>query len=416
MNKIKFIIILFLLFLFTQITFAKKKTTDSSKESLSYIIKSSLEQYSYKIGFIKLIPEFKLFIYYDSNILSSNLNEVSDLVIEAGPGLTEKFALGNLALIKAYQYISYVYYKDLDNLRNTPHNLNLSITTGRKSFIITLQGASNKGIVKPSSEADIPANQLLRYYNASAKIPLFHKFKLHLFYDRNEYSYHDYFSYYGKSIDEALARKENIYNIQFSYNITSKTSLFFLTNREEFKFAYKPIIRDYEGSQYVAGIEINQSAFFSGFIKMGYYKLIPQNPDFSPFKGFIINTLLDYTPTEFLKFKFNILRKPQFSVFYSINDHYVQNQFSINIIWAYTSKQAISLGFMIGKNNYVKSKLISNEDKLDDRYKEGRISYIYKFRKDLYLESGASYFKRDSNYEFFIRKRLLFFANLKYAI
>ena len=399
--------------IFPNISFAKKdrKTT----QSLSSIIESFMSMYTYKIGFLRIIPELKIGMYYDSNALSSNINEVGDLVMETGPAITEKMALGKWALIKGYQYIGYVYYKDLNNLRNFPHNLSCSIITGRRTLIISAEAGRSKGIVKPTTEADIPVNQLLHYYRASVKFPLFHKFNLELYFNRNEYSFEDYYTYYVKSIDEALRRKENIYNLELSEEITSKTRLIFLTNKEFFNFIFEPVIRDYKGSQFIGGVEISQSAFFSVFIKMGYYKLVPNNPNYKSFKGFIVNSMLEYNPIEVLKLRFSLLRKPQFSVFYSINDHYVQNQLSIDLIFALTNKQAISLGTLIGRNEYANQKFLLNEQKIEDNYKEARISYIYKLRKDLYLDNGVSYFKRDSNFEFFVRKRFMFFINLKYS-
>lgn len=402
-----------LIIMFSNISFAKKDK--GVRQSLDTIIESSMGVYTYKIGFLRIIPELKVGIYYDSNALSSNISEVGDVVIETGPAITEKIALGKWALIKGYQNISYVHYKDLDNLRNYPHNISCSIITGRRMVIITAGGGRSKGIVKPTTEADIPVNQLLNYYRGSVKFPLFHKFELELYFKRNEYSFKDYYTYYGKSIDEALRRKENIYILEFSAEITPKTRLSFLTNKEFFNFIYEPVIRDYEGSQFLGGVEITQSAFFSGFIKMGYYRLIPNNPDYRSFKGFIINSMLEYNPIEVLKLKFSLLRRPQFSVFYSTNDHYVQNQLSIDLILALTNKQAISLGMMIGKNEYANPKFLLIEEEIKDKYKEGRMSYIYKLRKDLYLDNGISYFKRDSNFEFFTRKRFMFFINLKYA-
>jgi hypothetical protein len=71
---------------------------------------------------------------------------------------------------------------------------------------------------------------------------------------------------------------------------------------------------------------------------------------------------------------------------------------------------------MLGRNVYAEPHFVSPEVKLKDDYKEGRISYIYKLRKDLYLENGLSYFNRDANYELFKRKRLMFFINLRYSL
>jgi len=415
-DKKGYCILIIIILLISQNGFARKKVESSKSETIEDIIKAERDEYSYKIGFIRIIPQFKIGIYYDSNVLSSNINRVSDIVAEAGPALTEKIGIGNFALFKSYQYFSYVYYRDLENLRHYLHNINLSLITGRRSFIINAEAGSSKGIVRPTTEADIPANQLLRYYKATAKIPLFHRFVMYLFYNRNEYSFEDYYNYYSKSINEALRRRENIFSIEASLKLTAKTRIFFRTNKEVFDFVYEPIIRDYNGSQYEWGIEISGSSFFAGFVKLGYYQLIPKNPDYKSFKGLVINTMLEYKPIEVVKLKFNVIRKPQFSVFYSINDHYVQNQFSIDLIWTLTGKQAAVIGFMLGRNVYAEPHFVSPEVKLKDDYKEGRISYIYKLRKDLYLENGLSYFNRDANYELFKRKRLMFFINLRYSL
>ncbi|OGF61518.1 MAG: hypothetical protein A2Y62_01660 [Candidatus Fischerbacteria bacterium RBG_13_37_8] len=386
------------------------------RETLHDIIRSSLELYTYKIGFIRLIPEVKWGFQYDSNVLSNNIEQIGDVVAQLGPAIEEKFAIRNIALFRGYQYISYVYYRDLENLRNYPHTLDFSITTGRKTLIIQGTIGNNKGIIRPSSETDIPADQRLRYYDASVKIPAPMNMDITLFFNKHNYFFTDYYSFYGQSINEALSRDETRYILEIQKPVTAKTNLFFHVSRELYQFDYNPFNRNYQGNQGYFGFVFDPKAHFTGYMKFGYKNLKPENETLQTFKGFIVSAAIEYRPVEYLKLKIDALRQPMFSIYYEKNNYYVQNQFSFDIIWAFRDNQAIGAGYLIGNNTYPNPVFVELAEKLKDDYNEIRMSYTYKFRKDFYIESSVSYFRRDSNFQYFIRERLLFGITFKYSL
>jgi len=379
------------------------------------MIEDDLKIYTYKIGIFRLTPLIDLNFGYDSNSLSSYSDEVSDFFIEAVPSISEKFAIKQIVLIKAHQQIKYLFYKRLENLRQWLNSYNIGIMTGRKSIIFTAEAGRNSDILRPTSEFDIPANQFITRADFSLKFPFILRGEFNISYSINDYSYEGYYSYYEYNVEKALSRKQFIYAAGFEKAVSSKTHFFVDYNRASYEFSYDPSLRNYRGYGMSAGFIFGPSVFFKGYIKFGYSRLLPENSAFLSFKGLIVSGEIEYMPTKTIKIKFSIVRQPQFSVFSYYNNFYIQEQAGGDFIWAFTEKIAVGISYLRGKNSYP---FFSNFSgiKISDDYYQASLRMIYKIKKNLFLESGGSFYHRDSNQLFFLKDRALIFANFKMEI
>lgn len=379
------------------------------------IIEDDLKIYTYKIGIFRLTPLINLNFGYDSNSLSSYSNEIADFFIEAVPSINEKFAIKQFVLIKANQQIKYLFYRRLQNLRQWLNSYNIEIMTGRKSIIFTVGMGRNSDILRPTSEFDIPANQFITKADFSLKFPFILRGEFNFSYSINDYSYEGYYSYYEYNVDKALSRKEFIYSIGFEKAISSKTQFFIDYNRASYEFDYDPALRNYRGDTISSGFIFGPSAFFKGYLKFGYSRLFPEDSSFLSFKGLIASGEIEYMPTKAIKIKFSIIRQPQFSVFSYYNNFYIQEQVGGDLIWAFTGKMAVGISYLRGKNSYP---YFSNFSGIvvSDNYYQASLRMINKIKKDLFLESGASFYRRDSNQLVFLKDRTLIFANFKMQI
>ncbi len=383
--------------------------------TIKNIIEDDLKIYTYKIGIFRLTPLINLNFGYDSNSLSSYSNEIADFFIEAVPSINEKFAIKQFVLIKANQQIKYLFYRRLENLRQWLNSYNIEIMTGRKSIIFTAGIGRNSDILRPTSEFDIPANQFITKADFSLKFPFILRGEFNFSYSINDYSYEGYYSYYEYNVDKALSRKEFMYSIGFEKAISSKTQFFIDYNRASYEFDYDPALRNYRGNTISSGFIFGPSAFFKGYLKFGYSRLFPEDSSFLSFKGLIASGEIEYMPTKAIKIKFSIIRQPQFSVFSYYNNFYIQEQVGGDLIWAFTEKMAVGISYLRGKNSYP---YFSNFSGIvvSDNYYQASLRMIYKIKKDLFLESGASFYRRDSNQLVFLKDRTLIFANFKMQI
>jgi len=413
MHRNKIVFFLLLIIVLSASTSEGKKRRQN--ETLNEVIDSSLKLYTYKVGFLRVIPEFKINVSYDNNALASASQSISDVVFETGPAFSEKFAIKRWMLFKANQHVSYAYYNKLDKLRNFPYNVDLGILTGRKTILLDGKISRNQAIIRPTSESDIPASQMLQNMALSLKFPLFMWVNTTLSFNKNMYSYQDPYLSPNYDYERALSRDEHIYMLEFQKLVTAKTQFFVQASKEFYLFKNNPLLRNHTGTQTAAGFIFGPSDFFTGYIKLGYKSLIPDSTSLSSFKGFIMNGQLEYHPFDPLKVDVGLLRQPQFSVYYSINNYYVQNQYSIGITWAYREKHAIGIGYLIGKNEYP-NQFPGNQNAIVDNYNETSMKLIYKIRKDLYLEGGAIYYQRKSTFFLFADNRILFFINTRFQM
>ena len=423
MNPIKHLIA-FLLFIFifsflsVNCISAKEKNRRTT-ETLHDIIDESLKTYTYKVGIFRITPVFKINLAYDNDALYSFTSAISDVILEAGPAINEKFVLGHLALIKLNQNVSYSYYNKLDKLRNFPYAFDVSVLTGRKTLLVNMMVARNQNIVRPTSESDTPANQLLQNGTVSLKFPFFMNATTSISATRNEYRFSEPYASAGYNVQTALSRQEDWYYLEFQKPIRAKTQFFIQAGKEFSQFTYESANRNHTGTLGTAGFIFGPSAFFTGYIKFGAKSLKPENASLASFKGFIMSGELEYRPYEAWKFKIGFIRQPQFSIYYQINNYYLQNQYSAEVIWAFRPKLAAGIGYLYGSNEYpaLRSQMQNPVNvNLIDKYSEASLKTIYKFRKDLYIEGGIIYYRRNSNVILYRRNRTLFFVNLKYQV
>lgn len=378
-----------------------------------------MKTYTYRAGIFRITPVFKINVAYDNDALYSSTMAISDVVLEAGPAINEKFALSYMALIKLNQSISYAYYNKLDKLRNFPNAFDISVLTGRKTLLVNMIVARNRSIVRPTNESDTPASQLLQNGTVSVKFPFFLNCSTSLSFTRNEYRFAEPYASAGYNIQTALNRNEDWYYLEFQKPVTAKSQFFIQAGKEFYYFIYEAANRNHTGTTGTAGFIFGPSTFFSGYIKFGAKSLKPENSSLASFKGFIMSGQLEYRPYEAWKFKIGFIRQPQFSIYYQINNYYLQNQYSAEVIWAFRPKLAAGIGYLYGKNEYpalhnqLENPVAMN---LIDKYSEASLKMIYKLRKDLYIEDGIIYYRRNSNVILYRRNRTLFFVNFKYQV
>jgi hypothetical protein len=115
--------------------------------------------HKYKLGILRIRPEFSLNSGYDSNALLRDEQEIGDYFITAVPGASVGTRLGRTAFLRLIEEVSFVYYKKLDQRRDIFNATRGELLTGTSRMLVTIDGGYLKRKSPLDDELDVPVDQ-----------------------------------------------------------------------------------------------------------------------------------------------------------------------------------------------------------------------------------------------------------------
>ncbi len=162
-----------------------------SEDLMQREIDRALELTRWQAGPFRLTPQIRIGGGYDSNATSSAEFPVEDLTLLVAPGIRAVVPVGNKGLVDLFQENGFVYYRELEQLRDITNWTRARGAIGGRDFVLEARGEYQTGKVRPSSELDIPLDQDIRRLGADLNIALWARQELTLGYDFARLRYKD---------------------------------------------------------------------------------------------------------------------------------------------------------------------------------------------------------------------------------
>lgn len=132
-----------------------------SPDLLNDSIQGMLDSHPYRFLIFRVEPELDIESGYDSNALSvsnSGLGAiVGDYYTSIAPGGDFALKLGHRGYFTIDESVDFLYYKDLDQLRDIYNTTDGKFITGSRRLLLTLEGSYIKKKSRINSETDIPS-------------------------------------------------------------------------------------------------------------------------------------------------------------------------------------------------------------------------------------------------------------------
>ena len=116
------------------------------------------------------MPQINLNSGYDSNALYSPSEEIGgDYFMSVAPGGSFAFRLGKSAFFVLEENLNFVYYKELDQLRDVYNTTSARLITGSRRTLLTLHGSYFNRKTGVDSEFDVPVQQKVAFGGSISK-------------------------------------------------------------------------------------------------------------------------------------------------------------------------------------------------------------------------------------------------------
>ncbi|MFQ5790059.1 MAG: outer membrane beta-barrel protein [Acidobacteriota bacterium] len=396
--------------------FSVCSTAPATAQSGSLIedeIDRALETSVWRAGPFRLTPQIRIGGGYDSNGVSSPTEPVEDVTFSLAPGLRAVVPLGRRGLIDLYEELDFVYYRELEQLRDVFDVTRVGLAFGGKNLVARVQNEFRDEKIRPSTEFDIPLDQRSNRLRAELSLALGWRNEVTLGYQNLRLEYLDPEAQVrGVLVSSLLDRREETYHLRLSRRLTGKTAAVLEGAFQLFDFDEDAAQRDGQGAKVMAGFAFSPTGNVRGEALLGFKNMVPDFEGQADFRGLIGAVDVRMGLGRRLVARGLYSRDTVPSVLTS-NWFFVENRYGGSLDIYLARRFFIRPGVVFGRNTYPRAFVFLNtegervEDFVEDRFQNYLFSFNYKLTPTLVVSVGANYENRESNLPFFAKDRFL---------
>jgi hypothetical protein len=384
-----------------------------SEDLMQREIDQALEASLWRAGPFRLTPQIRIAGGYDSNAVSSPEFPVEDLMFLVAPGVRAVVPMGNKGLVDLFQELDFVYYRDLEQLRDVFNVSRAGGAFGGRDFVLRGEGEFRKEKVRPTSELDIPLDQDTRRLAGDLDLALGSRQELTLRYQNARFRYQDPETEdAGVSVPSRLDRTVQDYRLVFTRHVTATTSAVVEGLFDVIDYVDDATERDGRGYGGLAGLSFSPRGDIRGDALFGYKRQVPDVSTQAEYSGFIASADVRIPLGKRVAMRALFSRDTQPSVLEN-NWFFVENRIGGSFDIYFAERLFIRPGAVVGRNTYPRPSRFINADGeevvelITDDFQIYSFSINYHLRPDLIAQLGGNYWIRDSNFPRFSKDRFV---------
>lgn len=383
-----------------------------SKGLIRAEIDQALEESRWQVGPFRLIPELQIGAGYDSNGLSAPIEPAEDTVFLAAPGIRTVVPVRNRALFDLSQEVHFVYYRELEPLRDIFSVTRLGGAVGGNDLLFRFEDEFRVEKVRPTSELDLPLDQRANRLEASLRLSLGWRQEMALLYENARYRIEDPLSIDGVPVGSLFNRNEDYYVLQFVRRLTARTNAVFEGSYEPMDFLDDEAERDAAAYRIAAGFSFSPRGGISGAALLGYKRLVPKVVSQADYRGLVGSVDVRTRLGRRLRVRGVYSRDSEPSAMKD-NWFFVETRYGGFLDLFLTDRVFLRPGALLGNNDYPRPIVPTDAvversgAALYDRFQIYSFSVNYHLTPRLILRLESSYLIRKSNYAAFDKERLL---------
>ena len=372
-------------------------------------VDSVVEESLWKWGPLRLAPQIRFGAGYDSNSLSSAVAPVNDFAATIAPGIRVAAPMRNRAVLDFYQELNFVYYHQVESLRDVFNTTRIGGTVGGRRVLFRIHDEFRGGKTRPTSEFDVPAERRNNVLRAALEVALGNKHLLTTTYRHNRFEYEDILFDPLRNI-ERLNRSVQTYDLRLTRRLTAKTAVAVESSYETMDFDEAASLRD--GHAYIGsgGLLFNPKTNVRGEAWLGYKQMLPEFPEQPEYQGLIgsvdvqtrLGDRLDVTTLYSRDTLPSVVRGNWF---------FIEHRFGGAVDVYVTRSFYVSPGAMFGRNNYPRPTTLLDdegtlvEERIEDRFDIYSFSLNYRMGELWTATLQGNYLNRESNFRPFTKDR-----------
>ena len=376
-------------------------------------IDQALAATEWQVGAFRLTPQLRVGVGYDSNAFSSSEFPVEDVSFLLGPGLRAVVPMGDRGLLDVYQELDFVYFRDLEQLRDVFNVTRVGGAVGGRDFVLRGNGSLETGKVRPSSEVDVPLDRELTRVEVDLDVSIGAQQELTLRYQHARFLHQDPIAdEFDSSVKNLLDRSEQGARLGVVKHLTSTTSAVVEGLFDVIDYFDDSAARDGTGYGAQAGFLFSPTGGVRGKALFGYKRLVPQIGTQADYAGFIGSADVIAPVGHLFRVRALYGRDTRPSVLGN-NWFFVENRFGGSVDFYLRERFYIRPGVVVGQNTYPRPTHFINEDgqevleTVTDKFQLYSFSFNYEIRPDLVARVGGNYQIRDSNFPRFNKDRFV---------
>lgn len=395
-----------------------QSTTDDDDDLMQREIDDALATSRFRAGPFRLTPTLRVGGGSDSNPLSRpGPDPVEDVRFSVGPGVLGVVPMSNKALIELYEEVNFVYYRDLEQLRDVFNITRGQASLGGRDFVLHGRGELRTGQARPTSELDVPLNQDTADVGAGLDVALGSAQQLNLSYDNSRFRYQEAGEDVGVSVPNLLDRTEEAYRAQFERYVTATTSAVVEGLYDVIDYVDDSTQRDGRGYGALGGLVFSPRGDVRGQAMIGYKRLTPDVTTQAEFSGLIGSADVTFPLGNRFRVRGLYARDTRPSILEN-NWFFVENRFGGSVDVYLAERWFVRPSAVLGTNTYPRATtFVNSEGRLvtevvRDDFQIYGFSINYELTPDVVLSVGGEQQLRDSNLPRFDKDRTLFNVGL----
>jgi hypothetical protein len=371
-------------------------------------VEGMTQAHKYKLGILRIRPEFSMNSGYDSNALLRDEQEIGDYFITAIPGASVGTRLGRAAFLRLIEEVSFVYYKKLDQRRDIFNATRGELLTGTSRMLVTFDGGYLKRKSPLDDELDVPVDQERSDAGVGIEYTLTRKLDL-----RSSYRY----------VRTELEFDEEINDLQINLRDTRATFIGVgldhhlkqtIALATDFTVGRSEDIESERVTTFwsaLGGVEFSARRLI-GRAQFGYGSSDSQEENARD--SFLIDLGLDFILGRRTQVGVFVNRRYQFSVF--LNDGLrLTTLGGVRASVPISNRVGISGSFSVGKHDY-DDQLIDGVIITKDNFRKADLGFDIRIVHNLILRMGGTYIKRDTDIPGLDKEQLTYGLGIGYTL
>jgi hypothetical protein len=370
-----------------------------SEDLIGREIDRALKRSLWELAPFHLTPQFRAGVGYDSNAILTGDSPNPDVNALAAPAIQAVVPLGRRALVNLYEELDFVYYRDLEALRDIANVTRVGGIFGGKTLVVSVKDEFRAEKVRPSREFDIPVDQRSNLLNASLSHSIGFRHELSFEYERYRVRIQDSeLTVRGDPIKSLLDRVENTYGLKLTRHLSPETAVYFEGFYNVQDFDDKSVERDAKGYGGVVGFEFSPTGNVRGTARLGLRRIVPDVSTQPDFKGLVGAVDIRMGLGQRFALEGLYFREPRPSVL-SDNLFVVENRFGAFLDVYFGRRFFVRPGLTLGRNGYPDGDTLSQEEQgqgiLIRRSIVYSLSFNYHLSPAWLVSIGSSYSTRE---------------------
>ena len=371
---------------------------------------SMLDRHPFRVWIFRVMPRINLNSGYDSNALYSPSEEIGgDYFMSVAPGGSFAFRLGKSAFFVLEENLNFVYYKELDQLRDVYNTTSARLVTGSRRTLLTLNGTYFNRKTGVDSEFDVPVQQKVAFGGSNFEVGLGEKMNLNLQFSSTQLSYdrvEDSPEFYSVPPD---TRQMN-YGTSLDYWVHPRIAASVGTSLRTFEFLSRDTTRN--SYRIFSGIRV-RGAGIGGHMRVGFGQTESGNDSSEKLSIFVADGSMDFLLRDRTTMSIFLSRSHDVSRFGSTNFR-LTTEGGIRLSYPFGSRMFADGSYRLGKNDYG---VDSGEEipNISETYHYLRSGLNFYMFQNLILRGGLIYYRRNS-FQFQDQNRVAYDIGISYVV